>query len=156
EHIELASPTESFVIGTGGTFTWYRVEDVRTLSVGSYASRVTGVAAEDVACRPTGNLLMIPGTGATPEWGISLLPQHATSVADQLRLIKRQIGLSITELARVCQASRPTIYSWLEGQVPSVNNTSRVARLYALALKCEATHKHPFPSKAVLKDGRTL
>src|SRR5688572_30395248 len=116
EHIELASRTESFVIGTGGTFAWYCVEDVRTPGIGSYASPATGVA-EYVACRPMGNLLMIPGTGTTREWWTRLLPKHATSVADQLRFIKRQIGLSITELARVCQASRPTIYSWLEGQV---------------------------------------
>jgi len=98
---------------------------------------------------------MFSGTGGSREWWRDLLPKHAASVADQLRFVKRQLGLSLTDLARVCSASRPTIYSWLDGQDPSVSNRRRIARLYALALRCEAAFKQALPTKLVLPDGKT-
>lgn len=142
----------SFLIGTGGTLAWYRVEQIRSEATAD--GNVKAVAAvEYVACRPKETIFMYSGTGGSREWWVGLLPKHAATAADQLRFIKRQLGLSLTDLARACHASRPTIYGWLEGQEPSLSNKSRIARLYALALKCESAFKQPLPPKLLLRDG---
>jgi transcriptional regulator with XRE-family HTH domain len=53
--------------------------------------------------------------------------------SEQLRLIRDTLSLSMSDLAAVMGVSRPTIYAWLEGDEPNLDNQKALTRLWKVA-----------------------
>ncbi len=90
----------------------------------------------------------VPGSGGamTPEAALSRYQWHQddsiviTAVtpgrdteeltpAERLEQIRQALGLTITDLARLLDTSRPTVYAWLNGQEPKVEVQGRLLQL---------------------------
>lgn len=52
---------------------------------------------------------------------------------DQLQFIRETLKLNVSDLASVLGVSRPTVYAWLEGDEPSSENYTQIARLKRIA-----------------------
>lgn len=63
-------------------------------------------------------------TTATSEEAVEL-----RTPAERLEWIRQALGLTVTDLARLLGASRPTVYAWLNGQEPRPDVQARLARL---------------------------
>ena len=54
---------------------------------------------------------------------------EALSVPDQLKELQAALSLSKSQLARMLQVTRPTIYEWYEGKEPNATNSERIRTL---------------------------
>ncbi len=88
------------------------------------------------------------------------IAEQANTTFEQLEQIKHSFALKISELSEIFNASRPTIYAWLNGSSPKdsafiekISRTAQVAERFASLsfTKPEAMLKRP-----VLADNRTL
>jgi transcriptional regulator with XRE-family HTH domain len=67
-----------------------------------------------------------------------LLPQ------EQIASIRRYFSLSVADLARVFRVERPTIYSWLKGNVnPRSAHLERVRKIYSIAGEWRSMSSEP-------------
>ena len=55
--------------------------------------------------------------------------QSASPPSEQLKSIREKLKLNVSDLASVLGVSRPTIYAWLDGDEPSPENYTQLARL---------------------------
>lgn len=55
------------------------------------------------------------------------------TIAERLRHIRKSFGLNASDMATLLGISRPTFYTWLEGQEPKTEATSRILRLSKMA-----------------------
>lgn len=58
--------------------------------------------------------------------------------AERLEQIRQALGLTVTDLARLLDASRPTVYAWLNGQEPRPEVHERLLRLERQAAEVAA------------------
>ncbi len=61
------------------------------------------------------------------------LPTKSEPPRDQLMFIRKALKLNVSDLASVLGVSRPTVYAWLDGDEPSPENYTQVARLKRVA-----------------------
>jgi transcriptional regulator with XRE-family HTH domain len=71
---------------------------------------------------------IVPSTGIVSDW--------IASPSKMLAIIKSELSLSITELAKIMEVERPTLYSWLSDKTtPHPTNRERMTSLYMVALE---------------------
>lgn len=73
----------------------------------------------------TGGVVIVFGAATEPS------PQ-LVGISDKLVDIQATLGLSIKQVAVVMRVSRPTIYGWLEGQVPREEAITRIDAIHSL------------------------
>lgn len=55
------------------------------------------------------------------------------TTAEKLEIIKDIFGISLSQLAKILRTSRPSIYSWLEGEEPREATEQRIREIYGYA-----------------------
>jgi len=55
------------------------------------------------------------------------------TTAEKLETIKDIFGISLSQLAKILRTSRPSIYSWLEGEEPREATEQRIRQVYRFA-----------------------
>lgn len=90
--------------------------------------------------RNTGSIL-IQNTSSAARGVTNVHPRASLSARDLVLIVKGRFGLNITELARVLRVGRPTVYSWLNGEIELHTSNSR--RLESLARLAEAVNGPP-------------
>lgn len=55
--------------------------------------------------------------------------------SEKIRIIKDNLGLNVSELASVLEVSRPTVYSWLDGNEPKPDSSIKINQLSKIAEK---------------------
>ncbi|MYA17145.1 MAG: hypothetical protein F4Z28_10445 [Gammaproteobacteria bacterium] len=67
-------------------------------------------------------------------------------VARQVRELQAALSLNKSELARVLRVTRPTVYDWLDGGEPNVDNVARIGQLLRLVSQARVSSRNPlFP-----------
>jgi len=59
--------------------------------------------------------------------------QQIRTTAEKLEFIKDSFGITLSQLAKILRTSRPSIYSWLEGEEPRENTSLRIQQIYECA-----------------------
>ena len=75
---------------------------------------------------------------------ISTLP-----IARQVRELQAALSINKSELARILQVSRPTVYDWLDGGEPNAGNVSRIRTLVRLVSECRVSANNPLVPRFV-------
>lgn len=75
------------------------------------------------------------------------------SAAEQLAFIRHYLSLSVSDLARVADVQRPTIYSWLQGAAPRRESLGRLAMLERVAAYWKSLADRPLGALASLAIG---
>lgn len=75
-------------------------------------------------------LALVQGTGSIPSEITAAVEAHETGVVNEkVDAIRSALQLSIAQLAKMFNVSRPTIYSWLSGKPASKENERRINEL---------------------------
>ena len=73
-------------------------------------------------------------------------PMSTLPIARQVRELQAALSVNKSELARILRVSRPTVYDWLDGGEPNVDNRSRIRTLVGLVAACRVSANKPlFP-----------
>ena len=73
-------------------------------------------------------------------------PIATLPIARQVRELQAALSVNKSELARILRVSRPTVYDWLDGGEPNVDNRSRIRTLVGLVAACRVSANKPlFP-----------
>jgi len=61
---------------------------------------------------------------------------------EQINALKNDIGFNISEIAAILNVRRPTVYEWLEAEIPNLrdNNRKRLDEIYSIVEKWEKTN----------------
>ncbi len=92
----------------------------------------------------------------------SVLEMHSIPTSASLARARDVLGISITALSEVLGVSRPTLYSYLDGKEPSVNEEAIAARVRLIDSLSEMVSDSglPLPCPALFKrrdfSGRTV
>ncbi len=84
--------------------------------------------------------------------GRFVLARHQIStlpVADQVRELKAALSANKSELARMLRVSRPTVYDWLGGGQPNVDNVARIRMLLRLLSEARVSASNPLLPRSV-------
>jgi len=78
---------------------------------------------------------------------------------EMISAIRSSLSLQIKELAEILRVQRPTVYSWIKGEVePSASNRERLQQIYRIALKWNGLCN--FPAERLVRaagtDGRSV
>ena len=89
---------------------------------------------------------------------VSVSVESPLSADQQLAYIRRELGISITDLAELLEVARPTIYAWMQGVEPRGEHHERLRRVAQLASEVEASGLVDVGRflKRPLQDGATL
>ena len=79
-------------------------------------------------------------------FGVDSRPIGALPIAWQVRELQAARSVNKSELARILRVSRPTVYDWLDGGEPNVDNRSRNGTLVRLVSESRVSANDPvFP-----------
>ena len=73
----------------------------------------------------------------------------AVPVADQLKELRSALSLNKSQLARILQVTRPTIYEWYEGKEPNATNSERIRTLLRVLVRGAVSGARPLNARFV-------
>lgn len=59
--------------------------------------------------------------------------EQIATTAEKIESIRDVFGISVSQLAKILRTSRPSIYSWVDGEEPREKTTRRVEKIYEFA-----------------------
>ena len=74
---------------------------------------------------------------------------EAAPVVDQLKEVQAALSLNKSQLARILQVTRPTIYEWFEGKEPNPINRERIRTLLSILARNAVSGARPLNARFV-------
>ncbi len=71
--------------------------------------------------------------------------------AEKIEHTRDVFGISVSHLAKILRTSRPTVYSWLEGEEPREQSMRRIQRIYEFADHWAAMNPYHFSPGPLLR-----
>ena len=93
----------------------------------------------------------IPVITTSPKYVRSSIPRGVWSAkstasgpsTDELLQFQSALSINISEFARILRVSRPTVYDWLDGGHPNLDNATRIQVLLRLQSESRVSHRAP-------------
>lgn len=73
------------------------------------------------------------------------------TTAEKIEYIRDNFGISVSQLAKILRTSRPTIYSWLEDEVPREQSAQRVQQIYEITTQWSGMNSYHFSPGPLLR-----
>lgn len=73
------------------------------------------------------------------------------TTAEKIEYIRDNFGISVSQLAKILRTSRPTIYSWLEDEVPREQSVHRVQQIYEITTQWTGMNTYHFSPGPLLR-----
>jgi len=73
------------------------------------------------------------------------------TTAEKIEYIRDVFGLSISDLAKTLKKSRPSVYSWLEGDEPNEKTMQRIHQIYGIASDWSKKNQYHFSPGSMLR-----
>lgn len=73
------------------------------------------------------------------------------STAEKIELVRDGFGVSISQLAKILRTSRPSIYSWLEGEIPREQYLQRIEKIFNFAKYWTEINPYHFSPGPILR-----
>lgn len=100
------------------------------------------------------NASILPAV-ATETGGLENRPSEIRFVSAAQKVLEIYVALSVnkSDLARILRVSRPTVYDWLNGGEPNLENQQRISVMYQLINECKVSSIEPLMPTFIRQPG---